>query len=367
MIYVPFSHLSPGMVLARSVTFNSALLPLLAVGQRLTDATIRRLHEFGIPGAYIESEFAGDLSADDLIEPEVRQELTNDLKAIYKNYVQQKSLSPSATKSLSNMVESLLASLLSKNACMLNIIQIKDYDGYTYTHSLYVATLSILIGIQLGGTRSSIANLGMAGLLHDIGKLEIPLSIVNKAGPLTEEEFEIMKGHPTLAVQRLNSSFSVPSVVLRGVESHHEKYDGKGYPRGLEGKSIPQFGRILALADVYDALTSTRSYRRAWYSDEAIEYIMGGAGTHFDHEILQSFLKTVSAYPVGTVVNLSDDSLAVVIENTPENTLRPIIRIILPEERRGEEINLTNDRGYYHITISSTVTDSTTLPADLFS
>lgn len=365
MLYIPTSHLKPGMLLARAVTYNSSYLPLLVVGQRLSMPAIRRLEEFGVPGVYIESRFASDIDAEDFVEPELKQQMTTELKSLYKSYVSQKPLSISTLKSVYDTTESLLTALLSKNVCMMNIVEVKDYDAYTYSHSIYVATLAIMIGMQLGFTRSVLSELAMAGVLHDIGKLEIPLSIVNKPGPLNEEEFLQMKTHPAKAVRRLQSSYNVPSSVLRGIESHHERYDGTGYPRGLAGHSIPRFGRILALADVYDALTSTRVYRRAWFSNEAIEYMMGGTGMHFDHDILKAFLRTVAAYPVGSIVRLSDDSLAVVVENSPDNTLRPTVRLLLPEERKGQQINLSEDRNYLNVTVCGTINESTTLPDDI--
>ncbi len=168
---------------------------------------------------------------------------------------------------------------------------------------------------------------------------------------MTPEEYDIVKKHPLTAVEQLKKKGYVSQSVLSGIESHHEKYDGTGYPYGLKGDQIPLYGKILAIADVYDALTSTRSYRRACFPNEAIEYVMGCADVHFDYEILKAFLKNIAAYPVGTFVSLSDGNIAVVVKNLQQNALRPIIRIIYPDGTTSKNINLSYDLNYANITI----------------
>jgi len=172
-----------------------------------------------------------------------------------------------------DMASVLVNSMLNNDEVMINLSSLKDYDNYTYTHSLSVALLCITIGIKMGMRESSLIDLACCGLLHDIGKMAVPLSILNKPGVLTEEEFSIIKQHPTIAYEHLEGTQALSSAVLRGIESHHEKYDGSGYPKGLKARYIPLYGRVLAVADVYDALTSDRPYREARFAHEAIEYM----------------------------------------------------------------------------------------------
>lgn len=367
MIYIPLRHLKPGMMIARDITRGSTVFPLVTAGQKLTAALIEKLAKNQIAGVYIESTFCDDIEIHELIEPEFKQKIVSELKNFYKTYTTHSAISVTSLKSMSGTVDGLVTQILSKGECLVNIVDIKDYDTYTYTHSMYVCIFSILIGIQLGYPRSALTELAMCGLLHDIGKLDIPLEIINKKSALTSEEFEVIKTHPDKAAARLKHCHQISSSVMRGILSHHEKYDGTGYPKGLAGKKIPIYGRILALADVYDALTSQRSYRKAWSSSEAVEYMMGCADTHFDMNLLQSFLKTVAAYPVGTVVRLSNGFLAVVIQNSSQNILRPKVRIVLPEQYKGTEIDLaTPDEEYLHVIISGEVDDAAELPDGLF-
>jgi HD-GYP domain-containing protein (c-di-GMP phosphodiesterase class II) len=178
----------------------------------------------------------------------------------------------------------------------------------------------------------------------------IPLSIINKPGKLTPEEFDIMKTHPINSINQLQYIVSLD--VIRGIESHHEKVDGSGYPYGRKGDNIHLYGKILSVCDVYDALTSTRSYRKSCFPGEVIEYIMGCADTHFDYEILCKFLKNIVAYPVGTFVTLSNEKIAVVVKNFADNIMRPVIRIINDDNTIGEDIDLFNDLRYMNITIT---------------
>lgn len=365
MIYLPLPHLRPGMIVARPVIYGSSFLPLLGHGQALSEVALKRLAEFQIPGVYIESTLGEDIEIKELVDPAIKQQMLCEIKSLYKGYVSNAPLSSKSLRSMQNAVDALLSSILSSSPCMLNIIDVKDYDAYTYSHSIYVASLSTLLGIQLGLARPALFDLAMAGTLHDIGKLDIPITIVNKPGPLDEEEHLMMKTHPFKAVRRLQAGYSVPTAVLRGIESHHERFDGTGYPRGAAGEKIPLYGRILALSDVYDALTSSRIYRRAWSPNETLEYMMGNAGTHFDAELLRAFLRTVAPFPEGMMVLLSDQSVALVVKNDPETPLRPRVRFVAPQELYGQEVNLATNQEYRSITIVGEPSPTDILPQNL--
>lgn len=202
----------------------------------------------------------------------------------------------------------------------------------------------------MGLSENILHDLGMVGLLHDIGKTLIPIEIVNKPGKLTPKEFEIMKTHPSKAIEILKNLVSED--ILNGIESHHEKFDGTGYPNKKLKDKIPLYGRITAICDVYHALSSDRSYRKTCFPNEVIEYLMGCVDSHFDYEILKVFLKNVIAFPAGSFVKLSNDKTAIVIKNYSENIMRPIVRIINPNNTSGDEIDLLHDARFMNITIT---------------
>lgn len=366
MIFVPAKHLKSGMMIGRSLTLGTSKIPLVISGQRLTDESIDRLNERHVEGIYIETRICGDIVAENFISPEFKKDMETDLKKIYDGYLGKTSFSPKMGKGVTDLANNLMEYVLSKDECLLNVVEIKDYDNYTYSHSIYVGVLAVLIGVQLGCTQKTLSELAMAGVMHDIGKLDVPVAIVNKPAALNEEEFSEMRRHPDYAIERLKMFPNIPIMVLQGIESHHEKYNGTGYPKGLAGEAIPLYARILALADVYDALTSGRSYRRAWRPHEAIEYILGSANTHFDYNILQAFLKTVAPYPVGTIVELSNGALGVVVKIVRDSILRPIVQLITAEGESGDVANLSSDYEYLSVTIVGTVSPDVDLPPKMF-
>lgn len=359
MLFITNKYLKPGMILAKDIilynscNFNSLLL---SKGQVLNRTFINRIHYHSIEGAYIESEAFADIEVDSYINDALKAKSLKTVKDVYYELkMSWGKINASSIKQLSGIVDSLITEILYKDDLSYNIIDFKNFDDYTYQHCLNVATLAISTGIAMGLGESILHELGMAGLLHDIGKMMIPIEILNKPGKLTDEEFDIIKEHPVNAVKLLNNM--VPYSVLSGIQSHHEKLDGTGYPYGIAANNIPFYSKVLAVCDVYDALTSDRSYRMTSFPGEVIEYIMGCADKHFDYEILKNFLKVIVAYPVGTFVRLSDKRIAVVVKNNPENIMRPIVRILDKDGSVGEDIDLLYDKEYMNITITDMAYD----------
>ncbi|MEG0614924.1 MAG: HD-GYP domain-containing protein [Oscillospiraceae bacterium] len=231
-------------------------------------------------------------------------------------------------KSLMDTTETLINGISTEDEIMVSIADLKDYDDYTYHHSLSVAIMALAVGTDLKLLPNDLKELVLSGLLHDIGKTMIPIEIINKPSKLTPEEFQIIKMHPVYAANSLIKQHLVSQKVIDSVISHHEKWDGTGYPSGLSGDNIPLFGRILSVTDVYDALTSIRPYRTPSHPSEALEYIMGGAGTAFDLDVVRAFIKHIAPYPVGEKVKLSSNQTAIVLRNYPEQPLRPIVNIV---------------------------------------
>lgn len=343
MIYLPIEKLTEGMELARNIPGINIWLPFAVTGCKLSECMLSRMKTIGVQGAYICTELTEGIEPQDFVEPELKAKMLTSIRSVFDQSVKKFTFhsGKQVYENMAMVAESVVMNVLNKDKYLFQMIDIRDYDGYTYSHSLYVGILSVLLGKYIGLSVSCLNELALCGLLHDIGKTDIPLSITNKPGPLTNAEFEIMKQHPSLSYKKLESQATFSQVVLRGIQTHHEKFDGSGYPFGMEGKNIPLYGRILAIADVYDALSSTRPYRKAWSPRRIFDFLISCSNTHFDPDLLAAFLHCVSAYPVGTIVHLSDGSSAVVKDNTPGFSLRPVIRFISPPEKAGKDVDLS--------------------------
>lgn len=348
------------MKLAKSIPSSIGYFSLLKNGEVLTASLIDKLREHGIDGVYVELAGSEDIEPSCIMEPEVRQQITNEFRTLYTDYLTRPAISYKAVEATKKIAENIVDQVLGRDEYLVDIMEIKGYDSYTYSHSLNVGILSILLANEMGITRNRLEDIGLCALMHDIGKVDIPIQIINKNGPVTDSEFAIIKTHPEKGVERLRKCFNVSHEVLQGVQSHHEKVDGTGYPYGYKGTRIPMFGRILAVSDVYDALTSQRSYRGAWLPNQAIEYIVAKSDSQFDRDLVGNFMHIVCAYPAGTVVQLSDSSPAVVVKNFSENVLRPQVRLLESTELgpKGAEINLFEDREYFHLTVKAVLGDA---------
>ena len=258
---------------------------------------------------------------------------------------------PIDVSSSSDVASQLVSEILSEPDAIVNLIDIKSFDDYTFTHNINVATLVILIGQTMELSREDLQELSIGALLHDVGKLKIPLTILNKEGKLTDAEFAEMKRHATYGYEILCRSSGISERSRMIALQHHERFQGMGYPRGLKGKDISLFARITAIADVYDALTTDRPYRVALSAYEAIKIVMSGVDTLFDPEILQYFIRRFSLYPSGSLVKLSDGSIGLVLKSNPQAVMSPIIKILRdktgakPKERL--EVNLLNEQNLY--------------------
>lgn len=172
---------------------------------------------------------------------------------------------------------------------------LKQNHPHTYLHSINVANYSVSLGERLNLNKSDLEKLKLIGLLHDIGKLNIPNSILKKPGKLTDEEFEIMKSHPVYSVELLKRAGFTNEEVLRSIKAHHERIDGTGYPRSLKGNQIPLFAKIVSIADSFEAMTSNRCYRKGKDLDYARNELINGAGKQFDKEIVNVFIDLIDS------------------------------------------------------------------------
>ncbi|GGC89457.1 HD-GYP domain-containing protein [Halopseudomonas salina] len=230
------------------------------------------------------------------------------------------------TAGLNELLDEMSASVSRNSHALISVARIKSKDEYTYLHSVAVAALMIGMARQLQLDEEATRQAGLAGLLHDLGKALTPEDILNKPGKLTEDEFAVMREHPVMGYQLLQSWTDVPEAVLDVCLHHHEKFDGTGYPQQQAGAQISLLARIGAICDVYDAITSNRPYKAGWDPAISVSRMVAWKG-HFDPELLRIFVRMLGIYPVGSLVKLTSKQLAVVIEQNPESLLKPKVEV----------------------------------------
>ncbi|MDR1038184.1 MAG: HD-GYP domain-containing protein [Deltaproteobacteria bacterium] len=226
-------------------------------------------------------------------------------------------------------VDELVESVTRNQDALSALIKLRRFDDYTYTHCLNVSVLSISTGKALGLSQEDLRILGMGTMFHDLGKTRVPAYILNKPGKLTDEEFSVMRNHAALSEEIiLEQKLDVDDQVVKVARFHHERMDGSGYPDHLKGEQIPRLATICGLSDVYDALTSDRVYHKGMLPHDALKFIYGLRGTHFEPSWVDRFVQSVGIYPPGSVVELNSGHIAVVIEVIHTSLLNPVIKIV---------------------------------------
>ena len=343
MLLIKIENLENGMELAKSVIEPSSERVLIKSGTVITDLLVLNLKRYNVKNVWIKSEISQEVVLQQVKEELNINESLTSLKSVFGE--DESELITEVTKEtqerISHAADNLLASVYSDDNLLLKMYQLQSYDDYTYKHCLRVAMLTTQIGKQLNMSREDLHELSEAALLHDIGKRQISIDIIRKPAKLTDEEFAEIKNHTVRGYNLLKETGQYSDRLLNAVLMHHEKFDGTGYPLGIKGNQITYFARIIAIADVYDALTSNRPYRKPWSVAEAEEYMMGGSGTHFDYDLIQAFVQTFAPYPVGSVVLLSTGEEATIVSNT-KNVLRPIVEIC-DQYGKCRTVDLYND------------------------
>ncbi len=347
MILVSTDSLKPGKCLAKPI-YNEKGYILVSEGIPLTERMINRLIELGITYVYVSDPRTSDIQSTDPISNELRkkakQEIKNQLTNIQnKEVLAQSFVLEKTTKELSKLVQSILKEIKSNKDLISLLSEVYSYDNYIFTHSLNVTLYSLAIGCELKLSEKQLEVLGLGAILHDVGKISIPNDILLKPGKLTDEEYEVIKQHTENGFEILRKTMTIPLIAAHCAYQHHERLDGSGYPRGIKGDNIHYFARIIAVADVFDAVTSNRVYRRAMLPHEGLEILYAGAEQLFDLEIVEAFRRSVVIYPIGLTVHLNDGRKGVISGQNQGLSERPIIRII---EENGQELS-----NYYEINL----------------
>lgn len=325
---------------------------LIAQNTVLDDFLIDSLAKLGVAGIYVREgeedpedknvapetlEKIEKLKVEDRakvsISESVKQRVAEGVQYLYSN-----TSSESFLDTTNNITSDLMKAITDNDAIAVDISALKVSDEYTFKHSVDVATMAMIIAKKHGLKQQEIYEIGISGLLHDVGKSKIPNEVLNKPGKLNDMEFALMKQHTLFGYAILKDKQDISSSISMGVLQHHEKINGKGYPLGTPENKISQYARILSVADIYDALVTERPYKSAFSQRDAVEMIMSMTG-ELDINVMKSFLGSVILYPVGCTVQLSNGERARVVENTPDYILRPKVVGL----KTGRVYNLAED------------------------
>jgi len=340
---VPVDKVKEGMVLARTLYSNDGNI-LLNAGIILKNSYIAKFRDLGIWEVYIDDEISRDIVLKDVISEETRFEARINIKNAMDSLRYGYSLE---VKPIRNSVCKMIDELMDEKDAMVNMQDLKSNDMYTFSHSVNVCVLSLITGISMKYDEEKLRELGMGAMLHDIGKTRIPHEILNKPESLTKEEFELVKKHTSYGYELLKRSDVLSTYASYIALTHHERYDGEGYPLGLRGEEIHEFARIVSVADVFDAITSDRVYKKRINVNEAVEYLIGMGDHQFDYNIVRSFIEHITIYPPGTCVLLNSGEKAIVVDVNKKYPNRPIVRILADGEGQiptvPVEIDLTKN------------------------
>ena len=236
------------------------------------------------------------------------------------------------TEAVAEVVERMMDSVSRHPDALVWFSNLKDRDEYTAIHSLNVCMLAVTLATWVGNDARAIKEMGIGALLHDVGKLKVPLEVLNKPGKLTDEEYAIMKKHPEYGVEILKNSPDLTHASLEIVRDHHERLNGKGYPAGRKGSEISYYSQIAAIADVYDAMTSDRVYQKGRAPAQALKLMMSFEGD-FNDELLRQFADYLGDYPIGSMVELNTGEVGFVIPS-PERQEKPTVLLVLDFKKR---------------------------------
>jgi putative nucleotidyltransferase with HDIG domain len=323
-----------------------------------SDKRVREVQSLGIPEVYIDTLKGLDV-ADAPTQAEVDSAIARDMEAIAREPAQEirrvsleeelgraKKLHSEANRVVKGMlqdirlgrqiemdrveplVEQMVDSIFRNQDALLPLARLKEHDNYTFQHSVSVCALLVSFARSLGLERAVIKEIAIGGLLHDVGKAQVPDEILNKPAKLTEAEFTKMKSHVVQSIIILQNTPGISQIALDVAGQHHERYDGSGYPNKLKGGEISLYGRMGSIVDVYDALTSDRVYHKGMAPTAALGRLLEWSTFHFDPELVRAYVRSVGIYPTGSLVRLESGRLGVVMEQHQDKPMQPRVKVM---------------------------------------
>ena len=303
MLRLSVKNLKQGMIIAQSI-YNRRGACYLVKGQPITNEYIRQLEKIGIPTVAVTSANPNFqlMPPEDIVQEKTR---INAIEKVYDTFQSVEKQGQLDVDAMQGISENIIFDIIDRRENLVQLTDIRLHDTYTFAHSVNVAILSAMLGMLCHYTKKELLLLTLGALLHDLGKIDVPVAILTKTTGLSDEEFSVIKRHPLEGAKRIKDmelSLPSPAILAAIASEHHEHIDGNGYPRGIRGDKIHRYAKIVAIADVYDALTSERPYKKAYTPNIAYNIMKTVNQGQFDQDLLKLFFNNVSLYPAGTVL-----------------------------------------------------------------
>lgn len=342
MVKLPIKEIRAKMQIAQDLILPNGRI-LLSEGTQLTEAIIKKIQDMPFSEVYIKKkslDLKSKMKKNEIIKAELEKKLENLSKTIKNKILNLKIDETEMIKNIEILNDTIEQDFTANSFILFNsIFNIKKVDEYLFTHSINVAILSFQIGKWLGLKKNELQILIKAGLLHDIGKLKIDKSILDKPGKLTKEEFEEVKKHSLYSKQILSKIKSIDNKILESVAMHHEKLDGTGYPYGLKEDEINVYAKIISISDVFDAMTSDRVYHKKKSLFEVIEMFENGCFGKLDYGITRIFISNLLNYYIGENVYLNTGDLVKIIQINSRKYSKPLVLT-----NSGKFIDMTSNK-----------------------
>lgn len=331
-------HCDPGMRLAKRI-YNEEGTVLLSEHAELTQPIINKLSQYGVEYVYIHDPRTDDIIVVEPIRDETRVRAVREIRSAFRRLMDDSARKKAvgATdlgRTFRGLFTMIIDDLSSNKDAMIMLTNMNLVDHYLYQHSLNVCIYASMLGLAYGYNQDELFALGLGALLHDIGKTQTPLDILNKPGKLNDEELEMMKRHAETGYRMLKDEPNIPLLSAHCAFQHHERIDGSGYPRGIVGEEIHEYARWIGMVDSYDAMTTHRVYRDAMLPHQALEVLFTGSGTLYDKSKIELFRDRVAIYPLGSMVTLNTGESGVVVDLNAAFPHRPVVRILADAEGR---------------------------------
>lgn len=346
------NKIKEGSVLGKSIYSSDGRL-LLSKGISLDKNLLHVLRKHQIVYVYIEDKISKDIEIHSIIDDKVRVEAITNMKKIFhkamyhgKGKEKVDWVPLQARFQVENIINDILESLKNNEGVLYNITELMGTDMHTYNHSVNVAVLAILTARTLGFCENDIKEIGLGSLLHDLGKIKLESEILNKEDFLNKEEANLMKKHVDYGYEMVKDDLSISYIVKQIIYSHHEYLDGSGYPRGLKGKELLDYSKIVTICDEFDTMTSVKHGKKKMSTYEALELLSSKTLEKLDANILSKFIENIAVYPIGTGVVLEDGRKGIVVDIHRTYPTRPIVRII--EDKTNKD--------YYEIDLMKNLT-----------